>query len=166
MKNLILFALISCVLGAPSLTSNITSTSDSSGKLTSAEKTCNNVTACVECNENKCYEYDIAAKSCNKVGQRKDTILLLHIFLGSVGVAAFVVGNILFGAIQLGLILSPLLWMWCYCCPCDKKEELIDFCAKGGVCVCYSIASGLWIWYLTLIVENQIMGKNGCPLIE
>ena len=166
MKNLVLFALISCALGAPALTSNITSTSKSSGKLSPAQETCNNVTACIECNENKCYEYDLTAKSCNKMGQQKNEVLILHIFLGSLGAAAFIVGNVLFGVIQISLLLSPLLWMWCYCCPCDKKDEINDFIAKGGVCICYSIALGLWIWYFILIIEGKIFGKDGCPLIE
>ena len=140
-------------------------TSSSSGKLTPLEKSCNNVTACVECNKNKCYNYDEHAKSCNKVGEKKDTILMLHIFLGYLGVAEFVVGNVLIGAIQLGLLLSPFLWVCCYICPYDKKGEVNDCLAKSFSCVSYSAAIGLWIWFLVLIVEDKIMDSNGCPLI-
>ena len=140
--------------------------STSSGKLSPAEESCNNITTCIECNKNKCYEYDLTAKSCNKIGQHKSMILLLHIFVGSMGVAAFVVGYVLFGSIQLGLLLSPLLWAFCYTCPYDKKGEVNDFLAKGLSCICWSIDIGLWIWYLTLIIDNKIVGKNGCPLIE
>jgi hypothetical protein len=140
--------------------------SSSSGKLSPAEKSCNNVTACIECNKNKCYEYDLTAKSCNKIGQQKTMILLLHIFTGSFGVAAFVVGNVIIGGIQLGLISSPILWAFWYACPFDKKGEVNDCLAKGFSCVSYSTAIGLWIWYLILIIENKVLGINGCPLLE
>jgi hypothetical protein len=148
-------------------TSNKTESLDSSssGKLTPLEKTCNNITACIDCNKNKCYNYDEHAKSCNKVGERKDTILLLHIFLGYLGVAEFVVGNILIGSIQLGLLLSPCIWACCYACPYDKKGEVNDCLAKSFSCVSYSGGIGLWIWYLVLIIEDKIMNSNGCPLI-
>ena len=41
-------------------------------------------------------------------------------------------------------------------------NEINDFIAKGGVCICYSIALGLWIWYFILIIEGKIFGKDGC----
>jgi hypothetical protein len=162
-----LFILSNCTPVKNNNTSSISiKDTKNSNKLTPLEQSCNNVTDCIECNKNKCYEYDITAKSCNKVGQQKSTIILIHIFLGPLGATAFMVGNYLFGGIQLALALSPLLWMWCYCCSCDKKDEIIDFIAKGGVCICYSIALGLWIWYFILIIEGKIFGKDGCPLIE
>ena len=169
MKSLIVLLVCTIGHGAPVVKDNITTTtittdSTKSGKLTPLQVSCNNVTVCIKCQEHKCYDYDNITEKCTKSGQSKTEILLLQIFLGYLGVAAFTVGDYLWGSIQLCLALSPILWAFCYLCPFG--EEATDLLAKIPLCLCYTAGIVIWIWYLIQIIENQLLGKNGCPLIE
>ena len=138
----------------------------SSGNLSPTQQNCSNITACIKCEKQQCYKYDFISEKCEKDGQNKTIIIILHIFFGLLGVAAFVVGNNILGFIQLSLICSPMIWVCCYSCPFDKKSKINDCLTKGLIGVSYIIAIMLWIWYLILIINDSIMGKNGCPLIE
>ena len=172
MTNLVVFLTILngfCSGISVNITQNITNlqvTNKESGKLSYIDSTCNNVTACVECNENKCYTYDNIAKSCEKAGQQKSDIIMYQIFFGFFGGAAFVVGDDFTGSIQLGLILSPLVWIFIYACPI--KLDIKDKIVKTMVIVCYITASVVYIWYLIQISDGTVTGEydgEECPLI-
>ncbi|KAL5475882.1 hypothetical protein EMCRGX_G025758 [Ephydatia muelleri] len=130
------------------------------------------------CGYSKCGWYAPNSGTCNSLKKSQTTAFLLSLFVSSLGVANFYIGQNELGGAQLAIFILTIAVSYMMCClPCclfcgGKRSEVKgSIIFIGGVCfivmtilLCSFAMVGWWIADLVIFAQNERLDGNGCAL--